>query len=74
MVEKTEMPEKKRFFSEGLAKVFKIDTKRVDKVTDVVSVGDEIQVKLIEVDRQGRINLSRKDALIDLEKKAEDAE
>ncbi|MEE1259428.1 MAG: SPFH domain-containing protein [Paludibacteraceae bacterium] len=29
MVEKTEMPEKKRFFSEGLAKVFKIDTKRV---------------------------------------------
>jgi polyribonucleotide nucleotidyltransferase len=59
---------------EGLVHISKLDTKRVDKVTDVVSVGDEIQVKLIEVDRQGRINLSRKDALIDLEKKAEDAE
>ncbi len=59
---------------EGLVHISKLDTKRVDKVTDVVSVGDEIQVKLVEVDRQGRINLSRKDALIDLEKKAEDAE
>ncbi|MBQ2941397.1 MAG: polyribonucleotide nucleotidyltransferase [Clostridia bacterium] len=59
---------------EGLVHISKLDTKRVDKVTDIVSVGDEIQVKLIEVDRQGRINLSRKDALLDLEKKAEDAE
>ena len=59
---------------EGLVHISKLDTKRVDKVTDIVSVGDEIQVKLIEVDHQGRINLSRKDALLDLEKKAEDAE
>ncbi len=59
---------------EGLVHISKLDTKRVDKVTDIVSVGDEIQVKLIEVDRQGRINLSRKDALLDLEKKEEKTE
>ena len=57
---------------EGLVHISKLDTKRVEKVSDVVSVGDEIQVKLIEVDRQGRINLSRKDALLDLEKKEEE--
>ncbi|MDP4133701.1 MAG: S1 RNA-binding domain-containing protein, partial [Bacillota bacterium] len=54
---------------EGLVHISKLDTKRVDKVTDIVSVGDEILVKLLEVDRQGRINLSRKDAMLDLEKK-----
>lgn len=48
---------------EGLVHISKLDTKRVDKVEDVVSVGDEIMVKVIEVDKQGRINLSRKDAL-----------
>ncbi len=58
---------------EGLVHISKLDTKRVEKVSDIVSVGDEIQVKLIEVDRQGRINLSRKDALLDLEKKEEEA-
>lgn len=56
---------------EGLVHISKLDTKRVEKVSDIVSVGDEIQVKLIEVDRQGRINLSRKDALLDLDKKDE---
>ena len=35
----------------------------VEKVEDVVSVGDEILVKVTEIDSQGRINLSRKDAL-----------
>lgn len=57
---------------EGLVHISKLDQKRVGKVSDVVSVGDEIQVKLIEVDRQGRINLSRKDALADLEKKEQE--
>ena len=33
---------------------------------DVVSVGDEILVKVVEIDNQGRINLSRKDALADI--------
>ena len=35
----------------------------VENVEDVVSVGDEIMVKVIEIDKQGRINLSRKDCL-----------
>ena len=48
---------------EGLVHISKLDTKRVEKVTDVVSEGDEILVKLVEIDRQGRMNLSRKDAL-----------
>ena len=40
---------------------------RVEKVEDVVNIGDEIMVKVIEIDKQGRINLSRKDALQDNE-------
>lgn len=45
---------------EGLVHISQLDRKRVAKVEDVVNVGDEIQVKVIEIDRQGRINLSRK--------------
>ncbi|NTV89688.1 MAG: polyribonucleotide nucleotidyltransferase [Clostridiales bacterium] len=48
---------------EGLVHISKLDSKRVNKVEDVVAVGDEILVKVIEVDKQGRINLSRKDAM-----------
>ncbi len=48
---------------EGLVHISKLENKRVAKVEDVVSVGDEIKVKVIEIDDQGRINLSRKDAL-----------
>ncbi|MDD5602717.1 MAG: polyribonucleotide nucleotidyltransferase [Eubacteriales bacterium] len=48
---------------EGLVHISKLDNKRVEKVEDVVAVGDEIMVKVIEIDRQGRINLSRKDAM-----------
>lgn len=48
---------------EGLVHISKLDSKRVNKVEDVVSVGDEILVKVIEIDNQGRINLSRKDAV-----------
>jgi polyribonucleotide nucleotidyltransferase len=48
---------------EGLVHISKLDNKRVNKVEDVVSVGDEIIVKVMEIDKQGRINLSRKDAL-----------
>ena len=56
---------------EGLVHISKLDHKRVEKVTDVVSEGDEIMVKLVEIDRQGRMNLSRKDALPKPEEKAE---
>ena len=48
---------------EGLVHISKLDKERVEKVEDVVSVGDEILVKVTEIDNQGRINLSRKDAL-----------
>jgi len=48
---------------EGLVHISKLDKKRVSKVEDVVNVGDEILVKVLDIDKQGRINLSRKDAL-----------
>ena len=48
---------------EGLVHISKLDNKRVEKVEDVVKIGDEFLVKVLEVDKQGRINLSRKDAL-----------
>lgn len=50
---------------EGLVHISKLDLERVNKVEDVVSVGDEILVKVTEIDSQGRINLSRKDAIKD---------
>jgi polyribonucleotide nucleotidyltransferase len=48
---------------EGLVHISKLDNKRVAKVEDVCKVGDEMLVKVLEIDKQGRINLSRKDAL-----------
>lgn len=54
---------------DGLVHISKLDKQRVEKVEDVVSVGDEIVVKVMEIDNQGRINLSRKDALADIEAK-----
>ncbi|NLT57440.1 MAG: polyribonucleotide nucleotidyltransferase [Clostridiales bacterium] len=48
---------------EGMVHISKLDHKRVEKVEDVVSVGDEITVKVVEIDEKGRINLSRKDCL-----------
>ncbi len=53
---------------EGLLHISKIAHEKIGKVEDVLSVGDEVMVKLIEIDNQGRINLSRKD-LIEREKK-----
>ncbi len=54
---------------EGLVHISKLENFRVNKVEDVVNVGDEILVKVIEIDQQGRINLSRKDAIAALENK-----
>lgn len=48
---------------EGLVHISKLDKKRVNRVEDVVSIGDEFPVKVMEIDKQGRINLSRRDAL-----------
>ena len=45
---------------EGLVHISNIANERVNKVEDVLSVGDEVLVKVMEIDKQGRINLSRK--------------
>ncbi len=54
---------------DGLVHISQLDTRRVEKVEDVVSIGDEIIVKVTEIDKQGRINLSRKEALVCIEAK-----
>jgi polyribonucleotide nucleotidyltransferase len=46
--------------TDGLVHISELDVKRVEKVTDVVKEGDEIEVKVLEVDNRGRIRLSRK--------------
>jgi polyribonucleotide nucleotidyltransferase len=48
---------------EGLVHISQLAEERTNKVEDVVSIGDQILVKVTEIDRQGRINLSRKEAL-----------
>jgi len=48
---------------EGLVHISQLENKRVKKVEDVVNIGDEVLVKVVEIDKQGRINLSRKEAL-----------
>ena len=45
---------------EGLVHISELDLKRVNVVTDVVNEGDEIEVKVLDIDRQGKIRLSRK--------------
>lgn len=51
---------------EGLVHISQLDTKRTEKVTDAVNVGDEVIVKVIEIDDRGRLNLSRRDALVEI--------
>ena len=55
---------------EGLLHISKISNKRVEKVEDVLAVGDEIKVKVYEIDNQDRINLTMKD--IEENKESED--
>ncbi|WP_018932624.1 polyribonucleotide nucleotidyltransferase [Gracilibacillus lacisalsi] len=50
---------------EGLVHISELAEERIGKVEDVVSIGDQIMVKVKEIDRQGRINLSRKAVLIE---------
>lgn len=54
---------------DGMIHISKLSDKRVAKVEDVVNIGDEVTVKVIEVDKMGRINLSMKPG--DLAPKAE---
>ncbi len=51
---------------DGLVHISQLDNHRVERVEDVVAIGDEVVVKVVEIDKQGRINLSRKEALADI--------
>ncbi|MFH1540305.1 MAG: polyribonucleotide nucleotidyltransferase [Elusimicrobiota bacterium] len=53
---------------DGLVHISQLDEKRVERVEDVVSLGDEIWVKVIEIDKQGRISLSKKQAVREMAK------
>ncbi len=51
--------------TDGLLHISQISDKRIEKVTDELKEGDEVLVKVLEIDRQGKIRLSRKEALRD---------
>ncbi|MBY0099251.1 polyribonucleotide nucleotidyltransferase [Mesobacillus maritimus] len=59
---------------DGLVHISELAEERVGKVEDVVKIGDEILVKVTEIDRQGRVNLSRKAVLKEQREKAEQSE
>ena len=46
---------------EGLCHISQIENRRVNKVSDVLSVGDEVTVRITEIDSKGRVNLSMKE-------------
>ena len=56
---------------EGLVHISRLAAYRVARVQDVLNVGDEVMVKVTEIDDRGRINLSRRDALSDSEREKE---
>jgi polyribonucleotide nucleotidyltransferase len=58
---------------DGLVHISELAEERVGKVEDVIKIGDEILVKVTEIDRQGRVNLSRKAVLKEQREKAEQA-
>ncbi len=49
--------------TDGLVHISQLDSKRVNKVTDILREGDKVMVKVLEVDRDGKIRLSRKAAM-----------
>ncbi len=59
--------------TDGLIHISELSDKRVKNVSDVLQEGEEVLVKVISVDRQGKIRLSRKEALAEAAKKAEPA-
>lgn len=52
--------------TDGLLHISQIAESKVGKVTDVLREGDEVWVKVLEVDRQGKIRLSRKEAMVEM--------
>jgi polyribonucleotide nucleotidyltransferase len=57
---------------DGLVHISKLSSGHVDRVEDVVKVGDEILVRVTDIDKQGRVNLTRKGLLPEDNKKPED--
>jgi polyribonucleotide nucleotidyltransferase len=51
---------------EGLVHISQLDNERVREVSDILREGDQVPVKVLEIDRQGRIRLSRKEALAEM--------
>ena len=60
--------------TQGLVHISQIDKERVNKVTDFFKEGDELKVKLIKIDDQGRVSLSRKAVLMDESAKKKEEE
>ncbi|AQX54092.1 polyribonucleotide nucleotidyltransferase [Priestia flexa] len=58
---------------DGLVHISELAEERIGKVEDVVAIGDEILVKVMEIDKQGRVNLSRKAVLKEQKEKEEQA-
>lgn len=54
---------------DGLVHISKLANERVEKVEDVVNIGDKIMVKVIEIDDKGRVNLTRKGLIPEKEEK-----
>ena len=47
---------------EGFCHISQLDTKRVENIDDFVKIGDTMKVKVMEVDSQGKVNVSKKEA------------
>ncbi|WML27466.1 polyribonucleotide nucleotidyltransferase [Neobacillus sp. OS1-33] len=58
---------------DGLVHISELAEERVGKVEDVIKIGDELLVKVTEIDKQGRVNLSRKAVLKEQREKAEES-
>ena len=56
---------------DGMVHISKLADRRVEKVEDVVNIGDMIWVKVTDIDEKGRVNLSYKDALKEIKAKKE---
>jgi polyribonucleotide nucleotidyltransferase len=56
--------------TDGLVHISQLTEERVRQVSDVLQEGDEVMVKVIDIDRQGKIRLSRKEAMAELKSQA----
>ena len=59
---------------DGMVHISKLANRRVEKVEDVINIGDMIWVKVTDIDEKGRVNLSYKDALREIEQKKANGE